>query len=146
MRKVLVVVANSSKARFFENLDNSHLSELAPAKVHVESCMKGSELMTDRVGNYHKVQGKRGLHATERPRTPQQNESCHFAHELADAIEDQLNECDYERLYIIASKPFLGRLRQKLGKRANKTPGEEIGSDLTSSNCQKIRDHLPYTL
>ena len=110
-----VLLANASRARLFErDAENGAMRELA-AFVHPASRVKGSTLGHDRPGHAAK-----GLASTNfEPVTPlKEREQQHFAQQLAEHVEAAVLDGRVPRWMLIASSPFLGRLRAALGSAA----------------------------
>lgn len=142
--KRLVVVANSSKARFFYANNNSQLWEEA-GLINLKSAGKSSDLTTDKEGRYRES-GLRGMHATEPRLTPKKNQAITFARQLSDAIEKCCRDESPDGLYIVAAPEFLGRLRPVLGVETQKLLKDEVAKDVTLCSPGDIRDHLPFVL
>jgi len=124
-----LLVANGSRARLFQrDPENGALRELS-AFVHPATRMKASELGHDRPG-----QAMKGVaHTQFEPHTPlDEREMQQFAQQLAHELETAAQAHRFGRWSLIASNPFLGRLRTTLGHGAMSLLDRSIERDLTS--------------
>lgn len=123
-----VVVANAARARIFERDDEDQvLREIADC-VHTPSRQKASELDDDRPGKARKSQASTAFtpHTETRDREHQ-----HFAHEIAQLLEDAALTQDMPGLVLLASNPFLGELKAELGAAAQRLLKFSVPVDLT---------------
>lgn len=138
-----VLLANASRARLFErDHDNGALRELGDF-VHPDSRLKSAALSDDRAG-----QGAKGSARThfEAPTSPKEREQQHFAEQLAQHLEDGART---ERLVgwaLIASSPFLGRLRAALGSAAAARLTHHVDRDLTAFVGQELEQRVTELL
>ncbi len=125
-----LVVANSARARVLETTSEGppciHVADL----VHPESRQKGAELSSDRAGQ---VAGGHGLGSGEfLPRTdPREREHDKFAAEVAALLDAGVADGRCHELVLVASNPFLGHLRQRLGEQAGKRVRFTLPHDYT---------------
>jgi protein required for attachment to host cells len=113
---------------FERDPDNGALRELA-AFVHPGSRLKAGTTEHDRAGQ--------GVHGAGRahfePATPpREREQQHFADELARHLEDAALDGRLGSFALIASNPFLGRLRSALRSGAAARLDEHFERDLTA--------------
>ena len=66
-----------------------------------------------------------------------------FAKELVERLEAARNQHRYDRLALIASPRFLGRLRAGMGKELRALVSDEIDKDLSKADTRAIAEHLP---
>lgn len=138
-----VLLANASRARLFErDHDNGALRELGDF-VHPDSRLKSAALSHDRAG-----QGAKGSARAhfEPPTSPKEREQEHFAEQLAHYLEEAALA---ERLVgwaLIASNPFLGRLRGALGSTAAARLRHHVDRDLTSFAGQELEQRVTELL
>jgi len=143
MRKVWVVVANSSLAKFY-SAENPHLVEKKVLE-HYESHLHPHDLYSDRSGETNPKMGSHRKPYTP-PTSPKVKERVYFADQIVDFLEENLKAGEFDRLYIIASSAFLGNLREAFSKSLAKTIAGEIDKDLTLMKPEEIRNHLPLVL
>jgi len=125
-----VVVANSSRARVYENRGAGSGLAALQAYEHPESRAKGIDLVSDRPGHTASDRGSRT--ALEPDTDPKRNVQEHFARELAQALEQGRVENRYQDLVLVASSPFLGILRSQLPKQVNARVRELLDKDYTA--------------
>jgi protein required for attachment to host cells len=138
-----VLLANAARARLFErDHDSGALRELA-AFVHPDSRHKAGELQTDRAG-----QGARGSARAhfEPPTSPHEREQQHFAEQLAEQLEDAARNDRMPGWALIASSPFLGRLRAALGHVAAARLTRYVDRDLTTCTGQELERRVSELL
>jgi len=141
MRKVWILVANSSKADLYQAKDVNTL-ELKKSFEHKESHLRSHDLVSDKPGlNTSPFGAPRS--APERT-PPKLKERCHFAEELCKFLKE--SNGSFERLYLIASPPFLGELRAYLNQGVAEHVYLEVAKDLTHAKPEEIRSYLPPVL
>ncbi|MCW5635964.1 MAG: host attachment protein [Rubrivivax sp.] len=134
-----LLVANASRARLFErDADNGALRELE-GFVHPESRMKGSELRHDRAGSAPKGVSRSTF---EPPTSPAEREEEHFAAELAGRLEAAARDNRMPGWALIASSPFLGRLRAALGSAAAARLTQHVDRDLTMLAGRELEERV----
>lgn len=124
-----VLVANGSRARLFErDPENGAMRELS-GYVHPTSRMKAADLGRDRPG-----QAMKGVaHTQYQPHTPIDERELHaFAQQLAGELEAAVQDNRLRRWSLIASNPFLGRLRATLAPGAAARLDRHVERDVTS--------------
>jgi protein required for attachment to host cells len=123
-----VLLANAARARLLErDHDNGALRELTTF-VHPDSRLKASTTEHDRAG-----QGAHGAGRAhfEPPTSPREREQQHFAEQLAQHLEEAARANRMPGFALIASSPFLGRLRAALGSAAAARLTQHADRDLT---------------
>lgn len=138
-----VLVANGARARLFvRDPDNGALRELA-SFVHPASRTAPGELGHDRPG-----QARKGAaHTAFVPHTdPHERELAVFARELSAALEAAVLEHRLGRWSLIASSPFLGRLRAELGERSAACLDCHVDRDLTTFEGAELESRVSALL
>jgi protein required for attachment to host cells len=140
-----IVVANAARARVLEQAEAgapaagyAHVADL----VHPDSRRKGVELASDRPG---RVAGTgHGLgSASYRPRTdPREREHDRFALEVARLLDQGVADGRCAGLVLVASDPFLGRLKAHLGGQATKAVLRCVAADYTDLDETTIAHRL----
>lgn len=145
MPKVQVLVANGGQARFF-TLESpaADLIELDSA-INPEARMHEEDLMDDRRGRYHD-QGGAGRSALDESTDPKDVTIQRFARKLAQRLERERTQGKLERLYLVASPPFLGELRKHLSNHLKPLLAKEIAKDFSHMDSKELRKHLPEHL
>lgn len=141
MKKTWVVVADSSRARFFEQ--TGALGELHELEelTHPRSRMKGSELLSDSPGRAFDSKGA-GRHAMSSPTDVRRHEAEIFAGELTDRIEAARTRNKFLSLVISAPPEFLGLLRDRLSEPARGLVRKTINKDLVKLTIEEIHEHV----
>lgn len=144
MRKVWVVVANSSKSIIYRA---ESVNTLVEHKVleHKESHLSDNQLIADRQGRQtHRVSFGTDTYQEQTP--TKVKESSNFAQEISSFLEKGYNTRAFERLYLVAKPPFLGHLRNSLNPNITKLIESEIHKDLIQLRAEEIREYLPPVL
>jgi protein required for attachment to host cells len=141
---ILVVVADSSRARIF--LAEDRLSDLSEMKdmVHPEARLKQQELVSDEAGAGSGNGG--GFHSMGHEKDAHKQQAELFARELCQDLDKIVVDKDVRKIYLVAAPRFLGLMRSGLSKCcADKIVGEHA-KDLVNHNINDIRGHLPKVL
>ncbi len=140
--KAWVVVANNSRARIFgTNARGGKLTTLDELD-HPEARLRDSEMRTDKPGRMYSMQGEFRSAAEHTP--ARKHEAERFAHKLADHLDKNLYNQNFEKLVLVASPGFLGTLRQKLSDRLRKALASEMDKDLSHlDKAEEVRKRLP---
>ena len=145
MKKTWVVVAESSRARFFVTRTPRYdLKELTSLS-HAESRLKESEMRTDSPGRSFDSGGQ-GRHAMTEETSIKTQEQMAFAKEIADKLELGRSKGSYERLIICAPPAFLGCLRKTLPQTTIDLVDKAINKNLVRLSTEEIADHMPGRL
>lgn len=127
-RLAWLVIANAARARVFERDDANGAIREIDDLVHPASRAKEAALGTHPPGRVRK-----GVASTAfEPHTePHARERARFAHELARKLEDAALARRMPDLVLIASNPFLGKLKAALGPAAGAILKASVVGDLT---------------
>lgn len=139
-----VLLANASRARLFErDSENGAMRELA-ALVDPAGRAKGAELANDRGGRVAKGSARTQFE----PRTPpRENEHRHFAHEVAQQLEESALGGRMPPAWLLfASSPFLGMLRAELGHAAAAKLVLHADRDLTAYEGRELERRVAELL
>lgn len=144
MKKIWVVVANSSQAKVYRINESQHLVEHG-FFYHDESHLPASELVSDRMG--HETSHNASGGNSYQPKTSLKlKEALLFADSLSLFLEKGCNAGEYDCLYLVAKPPFLGHLRDSLHSNVTKLVSSEIHKDLTHLKPDELRTYLPPIL
>ena len=141
MKVQWIVVANASLARLFSrDSPTDPLVPLATMK-HPESRLKGSELADDRPG-HEATDNSSGGNRYEPRSDVRRKEHQRFAREIAERLETGLVAGEFSTLWLFASSPFLGELKEQLSDAVDKRLQFALDSDLTSFGLAEIEQRL----
>jgi|SRR5208283_5359604 len=146
MKHTWILVANASHARCFERLGATASLELLSSFECPQARYKGVDLETDRSGYEEMGHGRGSTSFSERvgPRAKVREE---FARGLAQFLNAGIAAQRCSALVVLASSPFLGRVKAHLSQQAKKMLTAAIGRDLTGLDsvalAQRIRDEVP---
>jgi protein required for attachment to host cells len=141
---ILVVVADSSKARILCAEDRrSSLSELKDL-VFPEARLKQQELVSDGAGAGNG--NGAGSHSMGHEKDAHKQQAELFARELCDEVEKTIQKEDVQKIYLAAAPKFLGMMRPMLSKTCADMVAGELDKNLVAQSVQDIRSHLPKLL
>jgi protein required for attachment to host cells len=145
MKATWILIANASTARCFE-LEADGKLKLLDSFAHPDSRKPGSTLGSDRPGH---IEGEgHGLgSASYQPRIdPKSWEHEKFAKELAAVLNAAVAAHRFERVFLIASNPFLGQIKSHLDAQAGKRLAGGIAADLTSYEGRDLKARVEEAL
>lgn len=153
MPKVRVLVADGSKARWFQvDTPNGELDEISTlthpqARQHEQDLTtEQKDLNTDRAGRRSDYgQGQRSA-LNEASRSPKESELNRFASDITKMLESERTQGNLERLYLVAPPSFLGVLRKHMDDDLKRLVAEEVQKDLVVRKPTEIREYLPTYL
>ena len=145
MKNEWILIANASVARLFSRESDS--GPLVPLHTfeHSESRLKASELADDRLGHGSADRRPGGV-SFEPHMNPRRKEHLHFAHTLAQRLDEGLASGDCGRITLYASSPFLGELKGQLSPAAKKVLRAAADVDLTSYGLRDLKERIAHEL
>lgn len=132
------LVANAARARLFEAGERPGSLQPLQDLVHPSSRQKGIELARDRPGH---VEGTgHGLGSTAYvPKTdPRDREHDHFAQTVAQILNEGIAAGRCAGIVLVASNPFLGRVRSHLSPQADHAVLRTVPHDYTGLPEQEL--------
>jgi protein required for attachment to host cells len=145
MKATWILIANAATARCFEKQTDGKLA-LLDSFAHPDSRKPGSTLGSGRPGH---IEGEgHGLgSASYQPRIdPKSWEHDKFAQELAAHLNAAVATQKFDRLFVIASNPFLGQIKAHLDAQASKRLAGGIAADLTSYEGRELKARVDEAL
>jgi len=140
MSQTWVLVADGSRARFFNRTKNRKLEELE-VLVAPEGRLHEGDLVSDRGGHVDST-GGRG-HDVGTDKSAKEHEAVTFAKRIAARVEEGRVASMLDRLVLIAPPKFLGHLRSSLSAPAAGLVALTIDKELTQLTPDKLAEHLP---
>lgn len=140
MKPTWILIANASKARLYER-STAHAPLILSAQFeHQESRARDADLTNAGLGH--------GLGAaTYEPRLdPKDKEHALFAAQLANHLNAGLSAQQTEQVVVIASNPFLGKIKQHLNALTAKAVKATIASDLTAYDGDELTQRIDSAL
>jgi protein required for attachment to host cells len=147
-KRTLIVVADGSRARFFEPRHDAQT--LVPVNqadmVAPGSRLPTREIVTDRPGRgFSSARG--GIrHAFEPAHDAHKLEKHKFTAALAQVLEDACNRREFDRLVLVAPRRSLGELHTLLSPQVQKLVSHEVAKDLTASTPESLWHALERVL
>lgn len=136
-----VVVADSSRARFFVLESRSQPMQELEGMAHAESRMRDQDEVSDKQGGLAGGHGEGG-HAFEAPTDIKHHETEVFAKQIAEKLEHGRVNNDYAKLILIAAPVFLGILRQALNEHVANLVSSSLDKNLVAEKENVIREHI----
>jgi protein required for attachment to host cells len=144
MNKTWILVAESSRAKIYEqDQPHSELHELEGFD-HAASRMNDHDLVTDAPGRTFDSNGK-GRHAITQDVEPKEQEAIHFARILAHHLDQNAKKKHFDKLVVIAPPEFLGFLRNSFSDHVSKMIVASVNKNLVHESAKNILGHLPFS-
>ena len=136
-----VVVADSSRARFFTLAGKSEPMQELEGMTHAESRMRNQDEVSDKQGGLAGGHGEGG-HAFEAPTDIKHHDAEIFAKQIADKLEHGRVNHAYNKLILVAPPAFLGALRQAMNDHVVNLVSKSLDKNLVAENEAVIREHV----
>lgn len=146
MKSIMVVVADSSRARIFTTESPSSPLREINAMTHPEGRIHEQKMTSDLPGKDSGQGAGTGGHAYQEKVEPKQQEVIKFAKQAADYLDKARKAHKLEKLMLVAAPAFLGELRNQLPEEVNDCVIFELDKNLTQHSPEDIRAHLPKYL
>jgi protein required for attachment to host cells len=142
MQTQWVVVADSSRARFFEaqgNLESLVELEdlLSPA-----GRMDETELRHDAKGRFYGKGEREQAHTAEPAVSAKTYAAQQFSKAVMQRLEQACEKKRYDRLILVAPPHFLGQLHKQLSQRVMQRITQELPLDISGLSATQIGEHL----
>ncbi len=145
MRPIMIIVADSSRARVFTtDSPGSPLREIE-TMAHPEGRLHEQDMVSDLPGK-DSGEGGGGDHAFQEKIEPKQHEMIEFARRMAEYLDEARKANKLNQLLIVAAPAFLGELRKQMTEETNERVVFELDKNLTQHSVDDIRAHLPKFL
>lgn len=144
MSSIWIVVADSSRARFFStDLPGGPLTEIESLS-NSEARLHESDLVSDTGG---RDKGRDGSsHGVGNANTAKHQAAERFAKEICERLEKERLKNTYYRLHLVCAPAFLGLLRKYQSRSVTEMIGDEVAKDLSLQSPENIRAALPERL
>lgn len=144
-RRTLVVVANGTAARGYENTGVGKGLDPAPVFEMAVDTLPTREQGTERPGRVHDRFGP-GRHAMEPKADWHRQDKVAFARTVAERLDSAVQEGSVDRIVLVAPPTMMGDLRAVMSDRVRPLLGGEIAKDLTHSGPSEIAVHISGVL
>ena len=141
---ILVVVADSSRARILRADDRRGPLQEVKDLVYPEARLREQELVADGVGTGGG--NGSGSHSMGHEKDAHQRQAELFSRELCQEIGQSSDDKDVHKIYLVAAPRFLGLMRSSLNKNCSNKVVGELDKNLVAHSIADIRDHLPKVL
>lgn len=136
-----IVVADSSRARFFTLGSRREPLQELDGMVHAEGRMYERDEVSDRQGGIAGGHGE-GDHTFEAPTDLKHHEAEVFARQIAEKLEQGRVDHKYDKLILVAAPAFLGVLRNILNQHVQDLIYNSLDKNLVAETEAEIREHL----
>lgn len=136
-----ILIADAARARVFQLQNNGKSLEAAWELEHAGSSLSSRDIASDRPGRTFDRAGD-GRHAKEPPTDPARYEKERFAREVAQKLDDDRKQHNFDELIIVAPPQFLGDLRTVMSDQLEGCVREEVNKDLSKLKPAEILKHL----
>lgn len=147
-KRTLIVVADGSRARFFEPSED--LRKLVPSEhgemTAAEARRPVRDIVTDKPGRGFSSARGGVRHAFEPPHDIHKLQKHNFTVRLAEVLDKACADKQFDRLVLVAPSRSLGELRSVLSARVKKAVSHEVAKDLTGATPTALRKALADTL
>lgn len=137
-----IIVADSSRARFFHAVGSQQPWEEVAGIGHPEARSRNRDLTSDRPGRAFDSAGG-GRHAVADRTDPHQHEAQVFAREVVQHLQRSEPIANCNKIALIAPPQFLGLLRRSLNETYRNKVKLEIDKNLVIQNVDEIRQQMP---
>lgn len=141
MRRIRIVVADQSQARFFDAVAHGLALRRAGTLSDPDGRKREQDLVSDRPGSA--VTSGHGHYALAPHASHKEHARGLFAAQVADRLAAGFQAGEYDEIALIAEPRFLGALRQALPPILHGKVRHEIHHDLVHQSEAVIRAHLP---
>lgn len=141
MKRKWILIADRSKARFFEYQGPNKPFKLIHKIEHPEGKIKGREISSDKHGESFDRMGY-GRHKMENSFDPREEENKKFASEICDYLKTAKNEQKFDSAIIVSGPAFLGYLKEKMDNGLMKSITNWIPKNLGQFDDKEIHEHF----
>jgi protein required for attachment to host cells len=141
MANTWVLVAESSRAKFYAAKGRKAPITEIEALAHPESRLHEGDLVADSAGSDGGTVGQ-GRHVMNERTSAKEQEASGFAKVLAHRLDSARNKGEFNRLILIAPPAFLGLLRDNLSKEVLSLVSEQVDKNLVQKPAETVREYL----
>ena len=141
-----IVVANQSRARFFDWRDRRSVCRMTGELTDPLARLHDRDINSDRPGRvfdrastFGRRRGAVSRHSTGSELTPRKIEARRFAERIVVQLERARRQRDFDGLVLVAGPPFLGLLRRALTEPLRQMVRGELPKDLVDDRIDPAR-------
>lgn len=142
MSPVWILVCDSAKARFFEAPAGDASWRLLSEAFHDGSRSKAAALAGDRSGSRAAEGGSVHHNALAPASSPKEVQKQHFAHELAETLDQARRSSHLDRWVLVALPHFAGMIERALTPGLKKGLLTTVGKDLNHLDQHQLEEAL----
>lgn len=135
-----VVVANGATTKIYKMEKFPKLSLLHELS-HPESRLMNHEIAGDKPGRSFDSLGM-GRHSYESHHSPKELEVDKFAKEVGEKLSSDFQKGAFQRLYVISSPAFLGRLRQWFPAKLKEAIVAEVSKEMLEPTLKEVEEEI----
>ncbi len=144
MQNTWILVADSSRARFFGAASSASPLTEFETLTHLEGRQHEQKMTSDLAGSQAGSDGRH--HGIGGETDPKKYQAIEFARTISHYLEESRNKNIYTQLIIIAAPAFLGLLREHMTSETAHMVTFELDKNLVQHSAEDIRQHLPAKL
>ncbi len=141
MANTWVLVAESSRAKFYQAKNRRGPITEIEALAHPESRLHEGDLVADSAGSDGGTVGQ-GRHIMNERTSAKEQEASGFAKVLAHRLDRARNNGKFSKLILIAPPTFLGLLRDSLSKEVMAMVSHQVDKNLVQRPAETLREYL----
>jgi len=142
MATTWILVANRSTALIYQSRGPGIEWEVLKKMVHPEGRMKNSELASDSGGRNNTADGRGSRPAVEWSTSPREAEARKFAQEIAAELSEGRVHQKYDRLLLVTSPEFMGKVKECLDSQVQEKIIETITKDYVTLPVKDVREKV----
>jgi protein required for attachment to host cells len=140
MANTWVIVADGTRARFFNRHANRRLEEF-DVLLSPDNRLHEGDLVSDRAGRIDSSAS--GVHGVGNKNATKDHEQDVFAKRVATRVDDGRKAGEVGKVVLVAAPKFLGRIRASLSGPTAELVAHTIDKELTQLTAEKLAEHLP---
>ena len=141
MANTWVLVAESSRAKFYTAKNRADPITEIEVLVHPEGRLHEGDLVSDSAGSDGGSVGQ-GRHIMNDKTSAKELEACSFAKLLADRLDSARIKGKFSKLVLVAPPAFLGLLRENLSKEVMAMVSNQVHKNLVQKPAETVREYL----
>lgn len=141
MANTWILVAESSRAKFYAAKNRRAPIKEIEALAHPEGRLHEGDLVSDSAGSDGGSVGQ-GRHIMNDKISAKQQEAFGFAKTIAHRLDSARNKGEFSKLVLVAPPSFLGMLRDNLSKEVMAMVCNQVDKNLVLKPAETVREYL----
>ena len=141
MANTWILVAESSRAKFYAAKNRKGPITEIEALAHPEGRLHEGDLVSDSAGSDGGSVGQ-GRHLMNDKISAKQQQAFGFARTIAHRLDSARNKGEFSKLILVAPPSFLGMLRDNLSKEVMAMVSNQVDKNLVLKPAETVREYL----